>query len=193
MRRIVQYPPSTHYSEINISPQWHQWLRHTRYDPPSLTEQSQDLIRQENLKVLAAQADARWAAKTSFLDKPGGVRGQPVPALEMDSGPKLENGKRKREREREREGEGVARSAVGGVEDTSSTTGANSGEAQGAKETREEDGARPHPNEWFEQNKTHKLSKKKEKDDPWKQARGGPREEWQPQAWDGNMAAPKRR
>jgi len=135
------------------------------------------------LKVLAAQADARWAAKPSFLDKPGGVRGQPVPALEVDSGPKLESG----------EGEGGARSAVGGVEDASSTTGANSGKAQGAKETWEENGARPRSNEWFEQNKRHKLSKKKEKDDPWKQARGGPSEEWQPEAWDGNMAAPKRR
>merc|ERR1711900_56065 len=40
---------------------------------------------QRNLKILAAQADARWAAKPSFLDAP--ERSQPVPALESkDSG-----------------------------------------------------------------------------------------------------------
>jgi hypothetical protein len=86
MRRIVQYPPATHYSDLNISPQWHQWLRHTRREPPSIAEQSQDLIRQENLKVLSAQADARWAAKPSFLDKPGEGRGQAIPALGAGAG-----------------------------------------------------------------------------------------------------------
>lgn len=30
------------------------------------------------------------------------------------------------------------------------------------------------------------------KDDPWKRARGGPSEEWQPKAWDPNAAATKR-
>lgn len=34
---------------------------------------------------------------------------------------------------------------------------------------------------------------KKYKDDPWKKARGGPSEEWQPKAWDPNdMPAAKR-
>jgi NADH dehydrogenase [ubiquinone] 1 alpha subcomplex assembly factor 2 len=179
MRRIVQYPSSTHYSEIKISPQWHQWLRHTRYDPPSLIEQSQDLIRQENLKVLAAKADERWAAKPSFLDKPGTERGQPVPALEVDGVPKLETEAM----------EGPVKSAVGGLEDQ--TTGTEAGSAVKAAE--ENETTPPRSNEQFEQNKRQKMPQKNEKDNPWKQARGGPSEEWQPQAWDGNMAAARRR
>jgi NADH:ubiquinone oxidoreductase subunit len=82
LRRIVQYPPSLHYSDVTskISPSWHQWLRHTRPDPPSLTEQSQDLVRQRNLKILAAQADERWNAKKSYLDAPADI-GRTGPAL----------------------------------------------------------------------------------------------------------------
>lgn len=39
-----------------------------------------------------------------------------------------------------------------------------------------------------------KEQKTKEKDDPWKKAaRGGPSEEWQPQAWSGGAAAAPRR
>lgn len=80
MRRIVQYPPSTQYSEVTskITPAWHQWLRHIREAPPSLTEQAQDLTRQSQLKVLAAQADARWNAKESFLDSPKMQQTQPI-------------------------------------------------------------------------------------------------------------------
>lgn len=81
MRRIVQYPRDTQYSDVTqkITPAWHQWLRHIRESPPSLTEQAQDLTRQAQLKVLAAQADARWEAKESFLDSP--KMQQPQPAL----------------------------------------------------------------------------------------------------------------
>ncbi|CAD6502766.1 BgTH12-05356 [Blumeria graminis f. sp. triticale] len=61
LRRIVNFSRATHYSEVQISPPWHQWLRHTRVDPPSLAEQSQDIQRQEQMKVLAAAVDAKWA------------------------------------------------------------------------------------------------------------------------------------
>jgi len=37
-----------------------------------------------------------------------------------------------------------------------------------------------------------RLKEKKYKEDPWKQARGAPSEEWQPQAWNPNVAATKR-
>ena len=37
-----------------------------------------------------------------------------------------------------------------------------------------------------------KMKEKKYKDDPWKQARGAPSEEWQPQAWSPNVAAARR-
>ncbi|KAH8700070.1 hypothetical protein GQ44DRAFT_632471, partial [Phaeosphaeriaceae sp. PMI808] len=79
-RRIAQYSRSTHYGDINVSPSWMQWLRHTRFEPPTLAEQQQDLARQDRIKVLASQADARWASKPSALDAPD--KGQPVQMLQ---------------------------------------------------------------------------------------------------------------
>lgn len=81
-RRIVHYPRSTHYSSVKVSPQWHQWLRYTRDDPPSFSEQQGDVVRQARMKQLAAEADARWDAKPRVMDAPGGATGQPVPALD---------------------------------------------------------------------------------------------------------------
>ncbi|KAK7948904.1 uncharacterized protein PG986_009790 [Apiospora aurea] len=69
-RRIVKYPRSTHYSDVQVPPQWHQWLRYQRQEPPSIAEQQADVIRRQRMKVLAAEADARWAAKPSYLDQP---------------------------------------------------------------------------------------------------------------------------
>ena len=62
---------------LTLPAQWHQWLRYTRRDPPSLEEQQADVIRQAQMKQLARVADAKWASKPSFLDKP---RPQPGPA-----------------------------------------------------------------------------------------------------------------
>jgi NADH dehydrogenase [ubiquinone] 1 alpha subcomplex assembly factor 2 len=64
-----------------------QWLRHTRFEPPTVAEQHQDMARQERMKTLAAQADARWASKPSALDAPD--KQQPVQMLQSrdpDSG-----------------------------------------------------------------------------------------------------------
>lgn len=69
-RRIMQNNPRIPYSDIDIPPQWHQWLRYTRPEPPSLPELQYDVQRQANLKQLARAADERWAAKPSVLDKP---------------------------------------------------------------------------------------------------------------------------
>ena len=49
---------------------WIQWLRHTRHEAPTINEQQFDEIRQAQVKLLAAQADARWASKPSYLDAP---------------------------------------------------------------------------------------------------------------------------
>ncbi|MCJ1407107.1 hypothetical protein MMC19_001177 [Ptychographa xylographoides] len=85
-RRIAETDPRIHYSDIQLSPQWHQWLRHTRLDPPSLEEQQSDIQRQAQLKQLARLADERWAAKPSFLDAPKATS-QPRPAtLPRDRG-----------------------------------------------------------------------------------------------------------
>ena len=179
MRRIVQYPTTTHYSEIKISPQWHQWLRHTRSDAPSITEQSQDLVRQQNLKVLAAQADARWAAQPSFLDAPGRERGQPVAALEtknprFHAEPSVPGEKNKQATEPTTE------KLTGAEEYKRAKLFPDGMPAPSGLRPGEEDGRGP-------------ITEKKTKEDPWKQARGGPSEEWQPKAWTGNIAAARRR
>ena len=54
-------------------------MRHTRDDAPTLQELRLDVVRQTRIKELAAEADARWASKQSFLDSPN-VQ-QPVPAI----------------------------------------------------------------------------------------------------------------
>lgn len=186
MRRIVQYPPATHYSEIKISPQWHQWLRHTRNEPPSLAEQSQDLVRQRNLKVLAAEADARWAAKPSFLDAPG--RSQPLPALELkDSGGYTQSAKLPDET--------GLRTAVGsgGLEDTPQIVGNT---AKPTAEHKVSVAESNNPDNTSQQtsrrNGEPKLVAEATEEDPWKKARGGLNEEWQPAAWDGNIATQRR-
>ncbi|KAF4504375.1 hypothetical protein G6O67_008532 [Ophiocordyceps sinensis] len=69
-RRIVEYPRSMPYSEVKVNPLWHQWLRQMRHQPPSLAEQREDVRRQERVKLLAAQADARWEAKPRVTDSP---------------------------------------------------------------------------------------------------------------------------
>ncbi|OAP57149.1 hypothetical protein AYL99_07886 [Fonsecaea erecta] len=57
-------------SDVQISPQWHQWLRQTRHDPPTLQEQAADVQRQAQLKVMARLADEKWAAKARYIEKP---------------------------------------------------------------------------------------------------------------------------
>ncbi|RAH72175.1 uncharacterized protein BO66DRAFT_390295 [Aspergillus aculeatinus CBS 121060] len=79
-RRIVKCDPKTHLSDVQVSPQWHQWLRYVRAEPPSIEEQQQDIIRQIQLKELARLADERWASKASYLDKP--KTQQPAPATQ---------------------------------------------------------------------------------------------------------------
>ncbi|KAJ5871412.1 uncharacterized protein N7529_003765 [Penicillium soppii] len=76
-RRIVRFDPKTHFSDVQVTPQWHQWLRHVREHPPSIQEQQQDLVRQAQIKQLARLADERWASKPSYLDKP---KNQQAPA-----------------------------------------------------------------------------------------------------------------
>lgn len=75
-RRIVQGNRKTHHSDVQISPQWHQWLRQTRADPPSIQEQIADVQRIEQTKHNARLADERWAAKAKNIEKP-----EPTPAI----------------------------------------------------------------------------------------------------------------
>lgn len=102
------------------------------------------------MKILAAQADARWAGKGSLLDQP------------------------KREVER-----GLQESGVG--------NGAGRQEAGSvrADEIQEESTRQSKQNSNIE-------PEAKEIEDPWKQAKGGPSEEWQPQAWGGGKSTIRR-
>ena len=169
MRRIVEYPSTVQYSDIKITPQWHQWLRHTRLDPPTLTEQSQDLVRQHQLKILAARADARWEAKESYLDFPD--RQQRLPAMEVrDRGGYVG--------EVDGSGKGVDNLVAG------------AGDVQG--ESREDKGNEEVMTK-MEKDRKEQARVKQEREDPWKKTRGGPSEQWQPQSWGGGGVAPGRR
>ncbi|RMD41583.1 hypothetical protein DV735_g3515, partial [Chaetothyriales sp. CBS 134920] len=69
-RRKVRFRNKTHFSDAQVSPLWHQWLRHTRADPPSLQEQTADVTRQIQLKHNARLADERWANKAPYIQPP---------------------------------------------------------------------------------------------------------------------------
>lgn len=171
MRRIVQYPTTAHLSDVKVSPQWLQWLRHTRTEAPSIEEQRQDVVRQENLKVLVAQADQRWRDKASVLDAPGNMEAQPLPALRTDMTAGSVEGLRSRDEEGARGG-GVQRPEsriAEGDETQESNTKSSTRKPRESKEPVEE------------------------KEDPWKKHQGGPSEQWQPQAWGGSKTAATRR
>ncbi|KAI5297837.1 hypothetical protein KEM56_004504 [Ascosphaera pollenicola] len=70
MRRIVKADPKMHHADLSLSPQWLQWLRHTRTEAPTIEEQKADLVRQIQLKHLAKLADAKWKAKQSHVEAP---------------------------------------------------------------------------------------------------------------------------
>lgn len=70
MRRIVKGARQLHHADVQISPQWHQWLRYTRPDPPTIQEQQMDVARQIQLKHNARLADERWASKKRYIEKP---------------------------------------------------------------------------------------------------------------------------
>ncbi|ESZ89628.1 hypothetical protein SBOR_9987 [Sclerotinia borealis F-4128] len=167
MRRIVQTLPSTQYSDVQITPQWHQWLRHTRSDAPSLEELVGDVARQERLKILARQADERWNAKASFLDQPKAVQ-QALPVTQVRDGGGYTGV------EPRGDGKGVANAVVGVGEETEKE------EAVQSTKTKSAQGEIQHDVD------TQLKEEKKYKDDPWEKAKGGPSEGWQPRAWNPN-------
>jgi NADH dehydrogenase [ubiquinone] 1 alpha subcomplex assembly factor 2 len=147
-----------------------QWLRHTRFDPPSLTEQRQEIARQENMKMLASQADARWASKPSALDAPDKQQPiQPLQSKDPNSGVTQMN---------------ADQEARDRLEPPSSM------EEQEAK-PQEMPHDPPVPASTDAEPSTvakKKKSKKEPRDSPWNQAE--PPKDWQPQGWS---PAPARR
>lgn len=174
----MRYPSGTHHSAVAVPPAWHQWLRHTRADPPSLGEQRAEVARQARMRQLAAEADARWEAKPKVMEAPAAagsssaVFGVREPAFETERtvgpGSKVLQGKPA----------GVkVKTEVWGVSEVGADeAGSASHQAVGQRE------------ETWKQMKLEEEAKGNQRfegkeRDPWKQAKGGPSETWQPQAW----------
>ncbi|KAK6381830.1 hypothetical protein LTR65_010974 [Meristemomyces frigidus] len=160
-RRIVRYSPKAHYGDVKITrggtAQWHQWLRHTRDEAPSIQEQQYDVSRQAMMKQLASKADERWKSIPSFLDSP--ARQQPQPAI----GVKDPGGYAPQTEPEQNEG------VTSGVEDAVKVQEVGAG-----KDTKEVDEGR------FK----GRTREKEREESPWQQPdRGAPSENWQPKPW----------
>lgn len=147
-----------------------QWLRHTRHEPPTLAEQQQDAMRQERMKLLAAQADERWASKPSALDAPD--KQQPMQMLQSrdpDSGVTQMN-------VNQEAAEKVAPPSTSERDDEKLLSG-------GADELQQmpRDPPVPASTDDAPALTTRKRMKKEPRDSPWGQA--SPNQEWQPQGW----------
>ncbi|CAI6313421.1 unnamed protein product [Periconia digitata] len=165
-RRIVEYTRSTHYGDVNVPPQWMQWLRHTRFEPPTIADQHAEIQRQERMKILAAQADARWAAKPSALDAAPETQ-QPVQMLQSQD-------------------------AASGIRQMNVGQERRDMEAEAAREEAQQERKRVEEEERERQIKSRKKMKGEAKDSPWKQApKNNPGEEWQPAPW--SPSGPARR
>ncbi|KAL5046892.1 hypothetical protein BDW71DRAFT_61181 [Aspergillus fruticulosus] len=81
-RRILKPPSRTHYGDVQVSPQWHQWLRYVRAEPPSIQEQQEDLLRQQRIQLLADMHKKKWEAEQARLDAP--TTQQPGPATQTN-------------------------------------------------------------------------------------------------------------
>ncbi|KAF1977309.1 hypothetical protein BU23DRAFT_452555 [Bimuria novae-zelandiae CBS 107.79] len=165
-RRIVEYPGGVYHSDVNVPPQWIQWLRQTRFEAPTIQEQQLEVLRQERMKMLAAQADARWAAKPSAVDAPD--KQQPVQVLESSDPNSSIRQMNVDQETRDR------------AELLSPVT-----EEENIQEEAPQIDAAPTL-------KTRKPMRTEPKDSPWDQAaaKGNPGDEWQPASWS---PAPARR
>ncbi|KAB5570790.1 hypothetical protein GE09DRAFT_1104728 [Coniochaeta sp. 2T2.1] len=163
VRRVVKTPRTTHYGDVAVSPAWHQWLRHTRVAPPSVEEQKTDLLRQERIKYLAAQADAKWKAQKALADGP--EMGQALPPLRSARGK-----------------EGETRPAGTLSEDVrESMSGGHRRDEEPGSSKRQGWGV----DQAEERGKVRRGEEVKAEEDPWKQADAGvPGQNWQPKGWN---------
>jgi len=131
-----------------------QWLRHTRYDAPTIADQQAEVQRRAQIKMLAAQADARWAAKASVLDGPD--KQQPVQVLE-------------------------SRDPNAGVSQMNAAADASEKAAPLTVDKTMEEASQPDDAPTL---KTKIPMRSEPKDTPWKHsAKGNPGDEWQPASW----------
>lgn len=54
--------------DVHVTPAWHQWLRQTRFEAPSVEEQAADVQRMQQLKINAQLADQRWNEKRRYIE-----------------------------------------------------------------------------------------------------------------------------
>ena len=148
---------------MEYAAQWHQWLRHTREEAPTIQEQQYDISRQAMMKQLAARADDRWKSVPSFLDSP--ARQQPQPAI----GVKDPGGYAQQTEPESHEG------VTSGVEDPQKVQAVSEG-----ADTKEVDEGR------FK----GRTREREREEAPWakQQPRGAPSETWQPQEWSPGVA-----
>lgn len=93
MRRMAEGHGKMHHSDVQISPQWHQWLRHTRFDAPTIEEQQMDVTRQIQLKQNARLADQRWENKRQYIEKPAApYQQQSAQRMTMGGNPEVGEG-----------------------------------------------------------------------------------------------------
>jgi len=141
---------------------WHQWLRHTRLEAPTIQEQQYEVRRQASMKQLAARADERWKSVPSFLDAP--ERQQPEPAI----GVKDPGGYAPQTEPENKQGVASAVEDQGKVDEIvkEGKEGKDVDEGRFKGKTREREAA------------------------PWEQQqrRGAPGEDWQPQTWSPGVA-----
>lgn len=52
-----------------VPPPWLQWLRRTRNTPPTLQELMEEQFRQQNIKALANEANAKWESQKLLLEQ----------------------------------------------------------------------------------------------------------------------------
>jgi NADH dehydrogenase [ubiquinone] 1 alpha subcomplex assembly factor 2 len=143
-----------------------------------MTEQHQDLMRQERMKMLASQADARWASKPSALDAPD--KQQPMQMLKSrdpDSGVGQTNSDQE----------------IRDRAEPPRTLGEQEAKPQPVVEDPEIAHEMPrHPPvpvaDDAPATQPRKKTRKEPKDSPWKQAETT--KDWQPQGWS---PAPTRR
>ncbi|KAF3006519.1 hypothetical protein E8E13_005213 [Curvularia kusanoi] len=179
-RRIAKYSRSTHYGDVNISPGWMQWLRHTRFEPPTIQEQQAEVQRQANIKLLAARADERWAAKPSALDAPD--KQQPIQMLESRD-PKSGVVQTNAEQELRSRGK-EARSSEARTEETERPAHDMRADVTPGAEVPQQETGLSEEAPAFKAKKKMRINKEPKEDSPWKQAAAGnPGDDWQPKAW----------
>ena len=141
--------------------QWHQWLRHTRFEAPTIPEQQYEVSRQAMMKQLAAQADERWKSVPSYLDPPRMQQSQPPTEMKDPGGYVGQTAPE--------ESEGV----TSGVEDAEKVQ-----EVSAGKDTKEVDEGR------------FKGKTREKEIPPWEKnlPKGNPGDSWQPQEWTPGVA-----